>query len=193
VDVYTTHLASGSDGAGNPCDVFGTCPAECVAAGAATVRECQGVQTALLVEQTRHPSTPALVTGDLNVEAGSFVYEQLTARGWLDTFLVAGNAECAPATSAGCTSGRIDDALTDLEDPAPRQVERIDYVFVVPPTAPSSCALSVDSAADADGDGIATRLFADEPNPFAPGCGPAPAAICWPSDHTGTQADVNCG
>jgi hypothetical protein len=33
---------------------------------------------------------------------------------------------------------------------------------------------------------------ADVPNPFATACGPARDAICWASDHTGTQADVHC-
>jgi len=40
---------------------------------------------------------------------------------------------------------------------------------------------------------VATRIFADDPNPFAPTCGPAPDAICWPSDHEGAQVDLNCG
>ena len=192
IDVYSTHLASGSDGATNPCGSFGPCPAECTAAGAATVRECQAVQTAKLVEDTHTSDAPAFLTGDLNAPAGSFVHGQLTARGWVDTFLAAGNPECVAATGAGCTSARIDDALTHLEDPATNQSERIDFIFLVPPGPTSSCTAAIDSPADADGDGIATRLFADEPNPFAPSCGPAPAPPCWPSDHTGVQADVSC-
>ena len=50
----------------------------------------------------------------------------------------------------------------------------------------------IEAAGDPDGDGVATRLFADEPNPFSPSCGAAPDPICWSSDHTGVQADVNC-
>jgi hypothetical protein len=64
---------------------------------------------------------------------------------------------------------------------------------MVPPTSGSLCAAAVDSGTDADGDGTATRIFADDPNPFAPTCGPAPDAICWPSDHEGAQVDLNCG
>ncbi len=192
VDVYSTHLASGSDGATNPCGFFGACPAECVAAAAATVRDCQAVQTALAIETTHAGDAPALLTGDLNAVSGSFVYDQFASRGWVDSHLAAGNAECVPATGVGCTSGRDDDDLSDLEDPALNQVARIDFIFVVPPGPTSLCAGTLDTAADADGDGTATRLFADEPNPFAPTCGPAPAAICWPSDHTGAQADLDC-
>lgn len=192
LDVYSTHLASGSDGATNPCGFFGPCPAECTSAGAATVRDCQAVQTALAIEATHTSAAPALLTGDLNATPGSYVYAQFATRGWTDSHLAAGNPECAPATGVGCTSGRIDDALTDLESTALGQVVRIDYIWVVPPGPASLCAGTLDGPADSDGDGTATRLFADAPNPFAP-CGPAPAAICWPSDHTGTEADLDCG
>jgi hypothetical protein len=51
----------------------------------------------------------------------------------------------------------------------------------------------LDPATDADGDGTATRIFADAPNPFAPTCGPSPDAICWPSDHEGAEMDLYCG
>jgi len=192
VDVYATHLASGSDGATSPCGAFGACPPECVAAAAATVRDCQAVQAALAIEATHAGDAPALFAGDLNAVPGSFVYNQFANRGWTDSHLSAGNPECVPATGVGCTSGRNDDDLSDLEAPALNQVVRIDFIFTVPPGPASLCAATLDSAADGDGDGTATRLFADEPNPFAPPCGPAPAAICWSSDHTGTQADLNC-
>ena len=54
VDLYTTHLASGSDLATSPCEVDRDddgdpeipCPSACMAAGAATVRECQAVELA---------------------------------------------------------------------------------------------------------------------------------------------------
>jgi hypothetical protein len=45
---------------------------------------------------------------------------------------------------------------------------------------------------DDPGDGPATRLFADVPNPFTDACGALPLAICWPSDHTGTQVALAC-
>jgi endonuclease/exonuclease/phosphatase family metal-dependent hydrolase len=193
VDVYATHLASGSDLASNPCEgTFGPCPPECVAAGAATVRQCQGVQMAQHIEATHDVPTLALAVGDFNEEPGSFVYHQFADRGWVDTHLASGNPECDPATGVGCTSGREDQALTDMESPALGQVERIDYIWLVPATAGSLCGGTTEPAGDPDGDGVATRLFADVPNPFAPSCGPAPDAICWASDHTGNQADVNC-
>jgi endonuclease/exonuclease/phosphatase family metal-dependent hydrolase len=195
VDVFTTHLASGSDGAQTPCDPppSGTCPAECVAAGATTRRECQAVQMAEFVAARHDVATPAVITGDLNESPGSFVYDQFAGRGWIDTHLAAGNPECDPGTGIGCTAGRVDNALVDLESPVSNEVERIDFTFVVPPGSGSTCAATLDPPTDADGDGSATRIFADTPNPFAPVCGPAPDAICWPSDHEGTELDLYCG
>jgi endonuclease/exonuclease/phosphatase family metal-dependent hydrolase len=188
VDVYSTHLASGSDGAGQPCAE--DCPAECVAAGASNVRECQAVQTALFVEQTHDPALVGLVTGDFNDPPGSFVYEQFVGRGWTDAYLAAGNPECDPATGVGCTSGRADEGLEGLESPALNEVERIDFIFLVRPVDPAACAAEILPPGD---DGGGTRLFADEPNPFAPSCGPLPEAICWPSDHVGVQIALGCG
>jgi endonuclease/exonuclease/phosphatase family metal-dependent hydrolase len=190
LDVFSTHLASGSDGGPNPCGV--DCPPECVAAGAVTLRDCQAVQTALMVEELHDVAPPALLLGDFNSAPGSFVYDQFVTRGWTDAYLAAGNPECDPGTGIGCTSGREDGALTDLESPALNLSARIDYAFLVPAAPGSSCAGALDSGTDADGDGTATRLFADVPNPFAPTCGPAPDPICWVSDHDGVQVDVNC-
>jgi endonuclease/exonuclease/phosphatase family metal-dependent hydrolase len=194
VDVFSTHLASGSDFANSPCTAppAGDCPAACVAAGAATVRQCQGVQLADYVAARHDVPTPAVVTGDLNEPPGSFVYGQLTSRGWIDTHLAAGNPECDPSTGVGCTSGRDDESLDELESTASNQSARIDYVFLVPPGPGALCLPSLDPAADLDGDGSATRIFADVPNPFAPACGPAPDAICWPSDHEGAELDLEC-
>lgn len=192
VDVYSTHLAARSDGAASPCETLGPCPADCLAAGATTVRECQAVETALLVERTRTGTGPALITGDFNDPPGSFVYRQFVSRGWVDTHLAAGNAECEPETGVGCTSGRIDDALTDLERPERNQDERIDFVFLLPPAPTSSCGGALDSPWDDDGDGTATRPFAADPNPFSERCGPLPDPPCWPSDHGGVEADLNC-
>jgi endonuclease/exonuclease/phosphatase family metal-dependent hydrolase len=191
LDVFTTHLASGSDGANNPC--AGDCPPECVAAGATTVRQCQGVQLAAYVAARHDVPTPALVSGDFNQDPTSFVYSHVVAAGWIDTYLAAGNPECDPGTGIGCTSGRADEDLSDMESPASNESERIDYFFLVPPGPGSLCTPTIDSGADADGDGTATRIFADDPNPFAPTCGPAPDPICWPSDHEGAQVDLDCG
>ncbi len=192
VDVFSTHLGSSSDGGPSPCSAPSPCPAACVTAGAATVRQCQAVQTAQLVETLHDVAAPAVIVGDFNEEPLSFVYDQLVDRGWTDTYLAAGNPECDDGTGIGCTSGREDEALTDLESPALGVTERIDYVFLVPPGPASLCAAALDSPLDADGDGTATRLFADEPNTFAPACGPLPDPTCWVSDHSGVQVDVNC-
>ncbi|HEX6131057.1 MAG TPA: endonuclease/exonuclease/phosphatase family protein [Actinomycetota bacterium] len=187
VDVFTTHLASGSDGATNPCGV--SCPAECVMAGATTVRECQAEQTALVVEALHDVPGPAFLTGDMNAEPGDFEIGRFTGRGWIDTYLAAGNAECDGLTGAGCTGGRSE---AQMEDPALNVDERIDYVFLVPSAPAGGCADTIDGPGDDDGDGTATRLFADAPNPFAPSCGALPDPICWPADHVGVEADVNC-
>jgi endonuclease/exonuclease/phosphatase family metal-dependent hydrolase len=190
VDVFTTHLASSSDGAQLPCAE--DCPEECVAAAAATVRQCQGVQVAEFVVARHDVATAAVATGDFNESPGTFVYDQFAGRGWVDTYLAA-NPECMPATGVGCTSGRVDDDLSELESPVSNEDERIDYIFLVPPGAGALCVPAIDPATDTDGDGTATRIFADLPNPFAPACGPAPEPVCWPSDHEGAELDLNCG
>lgn len=187
LDVFTTHLAAGIDGGPTPCGA--DCPVACVNAGAATVRECQAVQVAAAVEARPPASGPALVIGDFNAAPGGAVHATFTSRGWADAYEAAGLPVCDASTGVGCTSGRVDDDLSELESPALNESARIDFVFVVPP-AMGTCA--IETAGDPDGDGVATRLFADEPNPFSPGCGPAPAAICWPSDHVGMQADLAC-
>jgi hypothetical protein len=165
------------------------CPAACVTAGATTVRDCQAVQVAGHVATTHIPPGVALVVGDFNETPGSFVYGHFVGQGWDDTYLAAGNPECAPVTGIGCTAGRIDDALTDLEAPGLNQTGRIDFIWRVPAGVGATCSATIESANDPDGDGVATRLFADEP---VAGCGPAPAPVCWASDHTGVQADLNC-
>jgi endonuclease/exonuclease/phosphatase family metal-dependent hydrolase len=191
VDVFTTHLASGSDGGPSPCGT--TCPPECVAAGAATRRDCQAVQMAAFVEATHDVDTPAILAGDFNAEPGSFIYRTFTERGWSDVYLAAGNPECDASSGVGCTSGRQDQSLVDLESPASNEVERIDFIFLVPPRNGFACTVQLDPASDRDGDGSATRTFTDRPNPFAPACGPAPLPVCWPSDHEGVELDLNCG
>lgn len=186
LDVFTTHLAAGIDGGAQPCGPV--CPAECVAAGVATNRECQAVQLARLVDGRPADDGPALVTGDFNASPETALYARLGALGWVDTYLAAGLPPCDPASGVGCTSGRVDDDLGELESTAVNESARIDYVFVVPSGA-GAC--DVEVAGDPDGDGNATGLFADEPNPFA-ACGSAPLPICWPSDHIGMQAELTC-
>jgi endonuclease/exonuclease/phosphatase family metal-dependent hydrolase len=189
VDVFSTHLAASGDGGPAPCL---NCPAECAEAGAMTNRECQAVQVALFVEEKHDIPGPAAITGDFNEPPDTFAHQQFVGRGWLDTYRAVGNPECDPLTGIGCTSGRIDDELTDLESPENNVDERIDYIFLVPPAVEFGCEAVLDSALDEDGDGTATRIFADLPNPFSPTCGPLPDPICWPSDHEGSEMDLNC-
>src|SRR6185295_15634629 len=101
--------------------------------------------------------------------------------------------ECAPLTGVGCTSGRLDDVLDQLESPAANEFERIDYIFLVRPGDGSVCQATLEGPTDQDGDGTTTRIFVDLPNPFGPACGPAPAPVCWPSDHEGAELDLECG
>jgi endonuclease/exonuclease/phosphatase family metal-dependent hydrolase len=190
VDVFSTHLASSADGGNDPCAE--DCPSECIAAGAVTVRDCQAVQMVEYIEDRHDVDGPAIVTGDFNAPPGSFVYEQFTARGWLDAYLEGGNPECDPQTGIGCTAGREDEGLGELESPESNESERIDYIFAVPPAVGSSCEMTVEPAGDPDGNGTSTGLFASEPNPFAEMCGSMPAPICYPSDHQGIQLDLNC-
>src|SRR5262245_13513734 len=81
IDVFTTHLASGSDLATLPCGISvlpgppftppsPPCPAECVPF-VDTVRECQAKQLALFVEARHTGPGPAFVTGDFNAAPGS--------------------------------------------------------------------------------------------------------------------------
>ena len=53
-----------------------------------------------------HHAYPGMgvVSGDFNAVPGSFELLQLTAAGFTDTYLAAGNPECVPATGVGCTS-----------------------------------------------------------------------------------------
>jgi len=182
VDLFATHLSSGSDGGPDPCE---GCPDQCVEAGAVTKRDCQAVQLAALVAE--QAGGPALVMGDLNDPPGSFLSGYYADLGWVDSWLAAGHAECDPASGAGCTSGREDEALDDMEDPALNQSERIDYVYMI---AMDACAL--EPAGDGDGDGLATGGFAHLPNPGPDSCGPSPEPICWPSDHSGVLVDLEC-
>jgi endonuclease/exonuclease/phosphatase family metal-dependent hydrolase len=190
IDVFNTHLAAGIDL--QPCDA--SCPQECRDAGAANSRECQAVQIARLTEERAAPNSLRLLGGDFNAEPGSFVYRRFVEmHGWGDAYQLAGNAECDPASGRGCTSGRADEDLSEMELPASGESRRIDYLFIqLPAATTSACRYELDSRRDDDGDGLATRIFADDPNPFVERCGPLPEAICWPSDHEGMQADLNC-
>ena len=191
IDVFNTHLAAGIDL--KPCDE--SCPVECRTAGAANSRECQAIQVASFTQQRAAPNSLRILGGDFNSDSQSFAYRHLVEEnGWVDAYLAAGNPECDPATGIGCTSGRADEDLSDMELRASGVSRRIDFQFIQFPASGSSaaCRYTLDSHSDDDGDGLATRIFADDPNPFAAACGPLPEAICWPSDHEGMQADINC-
>jgi hypothetical protein len=144
------------------------------------------------IEEMHEGPEPALISGDFNAQPGSFEYRQFTERGWTDSYIAAGNPECDPATGVGCTSGREDESLGDMESPALGESVRIDFIFVIPAGSASSCDGIIEPAGDPDGDGAGTRLFADAPNPFAETCGPLPDPMCWPSDHVGVEIDLGC-
>ncbi|NQX89590.1 MAG: endonuclease/exonuclease/phosphatase family protein [Halioglobus sp.] len=191
VDVFNTHLAAGIDR--RPCD--DSCPEACLAANVADTRECQAIQVAMLTEQRAAPGSLRILGGDFNADPASFEYLHLVeGSAWVDAYLTAGNPECDATTGIGCTSGRESEGLGDMESAASGVRRRIDYIFLhVPSTqSGSSCQYVLDSRQDDDGDGLATGLFADDPNPFVTVCGSLPHAICWPSDHEGMQADINC-
>ena len=167
VDLMVTHLASSSDD--RPCDPA-TCPPPCRPAD--RLNTCQARQVADLLDERRHPRSVGIVAGDLNATPREPTLEVFRALGYLDTHRWAGNPECDPDTGTQCTSGRVDDALGGLTDPAGRQTERIDYVLVAPgrrcePTRP-------------------TGLFAPDPEPAGPG------GLAFASDHTGVVATLRC-
>jgi endonuclease/exonuclease/phosphatase family metal-dependent hydrolase len=188
VDVYTTHLASGSDLATSICGVPVSCPMECNRND--TSRACQAVQLALYVEQTRGENNLALITGDFNAVPDSTEYLTMTDRGWLDSHAAAGEPECDSASGIGCTSGRNSSA-EDIENPALNVDRRIDYIFVALPPENNACIASegVDMGTYQIAD---AGLFAGAPNPFSEACGSAPNALCWVSDHSGNQTRITC-
>jgi endonuclease/exonuclease/phosphatase family metal-dependent hydrolase len=164
VDYVSSHLASSSDD--RPCDEA-TCPPPCEVAD--TVNTCQGRQLVEFADEVADPEAVVVIGGDLNAMPDEPTIAAITGAGFVDTHLAVGNPECDPDTGEQCTSGRIDDALTDLEDPASLQTERIDYLFVgdrrdCTPVEP-------------------TGLFNGEP---------ADGTLAFPSDHTGVQATLRC-
>ncbi|MEZ5503416.1 MAG: endonuclease/exonuclease/phosphatase family protein [Halioglobus sp.] len=200
VDLYTTHLSSGSDSATNNCTSFrelvaGTgigpqvaCPPECDSQD--TVRACQARQLALYVEQTRGAHNLGIISGDFNAVPGSSEYQEMTGRGWLDSHTATGQPACDGTTGIGCTTGR-DAGVGDLEQSALNVDARIDYIFVVPPDN-QTCVASLASGQQGRYAIIDAGLFAGAPNPFAKTCGAPPEPICWVSDHSGNRASLRC-
>lgn len=164
VDYVSSHLASGSDD--RPCDAA-TCPAPCEITD--SLNTCQARQVVQFAQEVATPESVVVIGGDLNAQPDDPTIAAITESGFVDSHLDTGNAECDPETGAQCTSGRIDDSLSDLQDPASRQSERIDYLFV---SAQRDCS-PVEP----------TGLFNGEP---------ARGPLAYPSDHTGVQATLRC-
>ena len=110
-----------------------------------TVNPCQGRQgLAQFVDSVAGDDSVVVVGGDFNATASEPAIAALTAARFTDTHLASGNPECDPATGAQCTSGGVDDDLTDLTNPASKQSERIDFLFIGGPrtckaVAPPGC------------------------------------------------------
>jgi hypothetical protein len=130
---------------------------------------CQARQVLALVDDLAHEDAVVVVGGDLNAQPDEPTIELFTDAGYIDTHLAAGNAECDEATGEQCTSGRIDSAMTDLENPDSKQTERIDYILLGPQRP---CDV-----------GSPTGLFNAEP---------AAGELAVPSDHTGVEATLEC-
>jgi hypothetical protein len=156
-----------------------------------TYRACQAEQLALYVEQTRDANNLALITGDFNAVPDSTEYQSMTSRGWLDSHVVAQQAECDSDTGIGCTSGRSSSAQ-DIEDPALNVDRRIDYIFVALPQDDQTCTAAPGGEPNGAYQIDDAGLFAAQPNPFSSNCGSAPNDLCWVSDHSGNQASVVC-
>jgi len=166
VDFVSTHLASGSDD--RPCDAA-TCPKPCRAQD--TLNTCQARQAAELLDDRRGPRSVGILAGDLNARPAEPTITALRERGYVDTMAVAGTGICTEADARGCTSGRDDTSLADMRNPASRQSERIDYVF-----------LATKRSCDVTRAGV-----------FRPGGGPVAAdGIVFPSDHSGVTATITC-
>ena len=161
----------------NPAECPPECPAEI------TLSDCQTNQAKAIASEGGGSKTIRVLTGDFNVTAASQRYRSIVADGWVDSHVAAGNPECDPATGAQCTSGRQDMNTDDLKNPASKETERIDFVFV---KAPRSCKVRFDTPKDRDRDGLGTGLFANTPASNGPG------GLVYLSDHTGVGADLSC-
>jgi hypothetical protein len=145
---------------------------------------CQTIQASALASEGGGRKAIRVLTGDFNVTATTERYRLLVADGWVDSHLAAGNPECDPATGVACTSGRQDNVVDDLKNPASKETERIDFLFV---KAPRGCKATFDRAGDRDKDKLGTGLFGDKPVANGPG------GLAYLSDHTGVAADLSCG
>jgi hypothetical protein len=178
-------VVSHQDGDPEPSDPKPCNPAECPpeCRSTVTLSDCQTMQAKAVAGEGGDKRTIRVLTGDFNVTAASPRYQSIVADGWVDSHLAAGNPECDPVTGAQCTSGRQDMNTDDLKNPASKETERIDFLFV---KAPRSCKVAYDTPKDRDKDGLGTGLFAAQPVPDGPG------GLAYLSDHTGVGADLSC-
>ncbi len=167
VDLVATHLASSSDD--RPCDST-TCPAPCSPSD--TLNTCQGREAVAFLEEKRGPHSIAVLAGDLNAQPDEPTIRAITVAGLVDTHRAAHHAECDPTTGTNCTSGRIDDAITDMMNAKSKQSERIDYVFLDPTPR---CRVAKP-----------TGVFAAKGGPVAED------GIVFPADHSGVIATITC-
>ena len=167
VDLVATHLASSSDD--RPCDRT-TCPPPCKVTD--SLNACQGLEAVAFLKEKLGPHSVGVLAGDLNAHPNEPTIAAIRAAGLVDTHLAMDNAECSPKTGVNCTSGRIDDAMTDMKNAQSKQTERIDYVFLDPTRR---CSI-----------GAPTGIFAAHGGPVAED------GIVFPADHNGVIATFQC-
>jgi len=183
VDVFNTHLPPASTW--NPV----TSPAAGVpGSGRSRLRDCQAVQVASLVRQRAAPircaywqviSTPNRGLSCIATWSSPTLDRRLPG---------GGNPECDPATGIGCTSGRADEDLSDMESPQ-RRGRRIDYLFLQYP-------LMLDLQHELDSHRTTTATVSRRGSRRRPDLSPALAAHCrMPSAafrSRGVAGDINC-
>jgi endonuclease/exonuclease/phosphatase family metal-dependent hydrolase len=183
VVVVVTHqdgdFAPGEPGADATCTEQ-VCPPPCEPGS--PFLGCQTTVSADLAERSGGRRAIRILMGDFNVTPSAARIQGLVSEGWVDTHLAAGNTECDPTTGAGCTSGRRDDVVDDMKDPASLQSQRIDFMLL---RAPAECRITLDPDADADGDGLGTGIWDDAVID-------GPGGMAFVSDHSATSLDLAC-
>jgi hypothetical protein len=173
LDVVMLHQASSAN---NPVCTPEICAPICPA-GEET-GTCHTREVLAFLDEHAAPDGIQLVTGDLNRPIDDPRIQTYLDAGFEDTWLLAGNAECDPATGEGCTccisGGDAEDYDGGgLRNPAGSRDERIDFVLV-------RNAIACDLQARAE-------VFAGEA-----AAEPADGYL-WPSDHAGVLAELRCG
>jgi endonuclease/exonuclease/phosphatase family metal-dependent hydrolase len=170
VDFLTAHFASSAN---NPPCAPDLCPPVCPP-GTFT-NECHAIEVAGFFDRQPPGAVLSIASGDLNAVPDSPTVATLLDAGFVDAWLEAGNAECDPATHAGCTGGgRKPEPFVGMNTfEGPGYDERIDYVMVRPA---ADCELAIEADA-----------FAAEPRAEALN------GMWWPADHAGVLAELQCG